>query len=125
MRAPFNDDLVERVFATCRRGAVFVVFYYYERWFIVFQISAPDGTLKGWYANVGLPAEIRPEAGELEYVDLALDVWTQPGGEFVVLDQDEFEELLAQHAELVEGAEHGRDALLELVTAGRLPRWDG
>ncbi len=125
LRAEFNVDVVERDFATFRRGDVFVEFYYYDRWYNVFQISAPDGTLKGWYANVCLPAEIRPEAGELEYVDLALDVWTQPGGEFVVLDQDEFDELLAEHAELVEGAERGRDALLELVTAGRLPRWDG
>jgi uncharacterized protein len=124
LRAEFNVDLIERDFATFRRGDVFVEFYYFDRFYNVFQISAPDGTLKGWYANVGLPAELQPDTGELQYVDLALDVWTQPGGEFVVLDQDEFDALLAKHAELAEGAERGRDALLELVTAGRLPRWE-
>jgi protein associated with RNAse G/E len=123
LRAEFNVDLVEREFATFRRGDVFHEFYYWDRWYNVFQISAPDGTLKGWYANVGLPAELRSEARELDYVDLALDVWTLPTGEFMVLDEDEFDELLSQHTDLVDGAERGRDALLELVTAGRLPRW--
>ena len=33
------------------------------------------------------------DTGELRYVDLALDVWTHPNGEFVVLDQDEFDDL--------------------------------
>jgi protein associated with RNAse G/E len=94
-----------------------------NRWYNIFQISAPDGTLKGWYANVGLPAELRPETGELQYVDLALDVWMEPDGRFVVLDQDEFDALLLEHMELVAGAERGRVALLELVTSRRLPRW--
>src|SRR5438105_6058621 len=97
LHAEFNVDLVERDFATFRRGDVFHEFYYFDRWYNIFQISAPDGTLKGWYANVGLPAQLNPEAGSLEYIDLALDVWTQPNGEFVVLDQDEFDELLVRH----------------------------
>ena len=123
VRAEFNVEIVEREWATFRRGDIFVEFYYFDRWFNVFQISAPDGTLKGWYANVGLPAELDPATGQMHYVDLALDVWTRPDGEFVVLDQDEFDELLAQHADLAEGAERGRDALLDLVKSGRLPRW--
>jgi protein associated with RNAse G/E len=123
LRAEFNVDLVEREFATFRRGDVFHEFYYWERWYNVFQISAPDGTLKGWYANVGLPPELKPQARELDYVDLALDVWTLPTGEFMVLDQDEFDQLLAEFNDLAEGADRGRQALLELVTSGQLPRW--
>ena len=123
LRAEFNVDLVEREWATFRRGDVFVEFYYFDRWYNVFQISAPDGTLKGWYANVGLPAALKAEAGELEYIDLALDVWANPNGDFVVLDQDEFEALIQDHADLAEGAEQGRQTLLELVESGRLPRW--
>jgi protein associated with RNAse G/E len=124
LRAEFNVDLVEREFATFRRGDIFVEFYYFDRCYNVFQISAPDGRLKGWYANVGLPAELKDGAGELQYVDLALDVWAQPTGEFVVLDQDEFDVLLDEHADLAEAAERGRQTLLELVSSGRLPRWD-
>ena len=85
LRAQFNVDLVELGFTTFRRGDEFVEFYYFDRWYNVFQISAPDGRLKGWYANVGLPAEVDPEAGVLQYVDLELDVWANPDGRFVVL----------------------------------------
>ena len=123
LRAQFNVDLVDLGFTTFRRGDEFVEFYYWDRWFNVFQVSAPDGTLKGWYANVGLPAELRADTSELVYVDLALDVWAHPNGEFVVLDQDEFDVLLAEHVELAEAAERGRETLLALVEAGRLPRW--
>ena len=123
LRAEFNVDLVERDFATFRRGDIFVEFYYWDRCFNVFQVSEPDGTLKGWYANVGLPAELTPNPGELQYVDLALDVWARPSGEFVVLDQDEFEALLDEHAELADAASRGRETLLELASAGQLPRW--
>ena len=123
LRAEFNVDVVEREWATFRRGDVFVEFYYFDRWFNVFQISSPDGTFKGWYGNVGQPAQLDAGAGDLHYVDLALDVWTRPNGEYVMLDQEEFDELIAQHPELADGARAGRDALLELVTSGRLPRW--
>jgi len=123
LRAQFNVDLVELGFTTFRRGDQFVEFYYFDRWYNVFQISAPDGRLKGWYANVGLPAELNAESGELRYVDLELDVWTQPNGEFVVLDEAEFDTLLLEHVELAEAAERGRETLLALVESGRLPRW--
>jgi protein associated with RNAse G/E len=123
LRAEFNVDLVERDFAIFRRGDVFVEFYWWDRWFNVFQISEPDGALKGWYANVGQPAELSAGDGDMHYVDLALDVWTWPSGEFVVLDQDEFDELIDQRRDLATGAERGRQALMELVTSRQLPRW--
>src|SRR5690242_6802949 len=61
LRAEFNVDLVERDFATLRRGDVFHEFYYFDRPYNVFQVSQPDGTLKGWYANLGMPAELVQE----------------------------------------------------------------
>ena len=123
LRAQFNVDLVDLGCTTFRRGDDFVEFYYFDRPYNVFQVSAPGGTLKGWYANVGLPAELEVDKGELRYVDLALDVWTHPNGEFVVLDQDEFDVLVSEHVELADAAEQGRKALLELVESGALPRW--
>lgn len=123
LRAEFNVDIVEREWATFRRGDVFVEFYYFDRWYNVFQVSTSDGTLKGWYANVGLPAELESDSAELHYVDLALDVWADPDGDFVVLDQDEFDALVQQHAELADGAHRGRADLLQLVADGRLPHW--
>jgi uncharacterized protein len=125
LRARFNVDLVELGFTTFRRGDEFVEFYYWDRCYNVFQISSPDGMLKGWYSNVGLPAELDVASAELRYVDLALDVWTRPDGTFEVLDQDEFDVLVTEHLELVDAAERGRDQLLALAAAGDLPRWAG
>jgi protein associated with RNAse G/E len=150
LRAEFNVDLVEREWATFRRGDVFVEFYYWDpsssatsspcgsgatgnaareasckavRYYNVFQISSPEGVVKGWYCNLGLPPRFDPESCSLSYVDLALDVWVNPDGTFVVLDEGDLETLLVQHPEVTEAAQQGRAALLELVESGRLPRW--
>ena len=131
LRAEFNVDVVERAFATFRRGDVFFEFYYFApdardgqaRNYNVFQISHADGTLKGWYCNLGLPAELDVAKGELSYVDLALDVWANPDGSFVVLDEDELAELLQRHPDLAEAAEKGRADLVELAQSAQLPRW--
>jgi len=123
LRAQFNIDFRDLGYTTFRRGDEFIEFYYWDRCYNVFQISSPDRTLKGWYANVGLPAELSPESNELSYVDLELDVWVPPNGAFLVLDQAEFDALLTEHPELVEAAERGRATLLALVESGRLPRW--
>jgi uncharacterized protein len=123
LRAEFNVDLVELGYTTFRRGDQFVEFYYWDKWFNVFQVNSPDGTLKGWYANVGLPAELKPALGELVYVDLALDVWANPDGAYTVLDQDEFDALLVEYTEIAEAARRGRAELIQLAEAKQLPRW--
>lgn len=123
LRAEFNVDLVNLGYTTFRRGDQFVEFYFWDRCYNVFRISAPDGTLKGWYANVGLPAELDAEAGELRYVDLELDVWVHPTGELLILDQPEFDALLVSHVDLADSARRGRDDLLALVESGQLSRW--
>jgi uncharacterized protein len=123
LRAEFNVDVVEREFATLHRGDVFVEFYYFERRYNVFQISSADGVLKGWYANLGLPAQLDPETRQLSYVDLALDVWANPDGSFVVLDDDELDELLEAYPQLTGAAEQGRAELIRLAESRQLPRW--
>src|SRR5215470_12656018 len=63
LRAAFNVDVVEREWGTFRRGDVFHEFYYWDRWYNVFEVREPGGELRGWYANVGLPAELNTDAG--------------------------------------------------------------
>jgi predicted RNA-binding protein associated with RNAse of E/G family len=123
LRAEFNVDVVELGFTTFRRGDVFVEFYYWERAYNVFQISSPGGELKGWYANLGLPAELDAGRAELRYVDLELDLWARPDGGYVVLDEDDLERLLAQRPDLTDVAERGRAELLRLAESGRMPTW--
>jgi protein associated with RNAse G/E len=132
LRAEFNVDVVEREWATLRRGDVFFEFYYFAppgfseraRNYNVFEITHPDGTPKGWYCNLGLPAELDAASSSISYVDLALDVWANPDGSFVVLDEDELAELLQDHPELTEAAEKGREDLIALAEGRRLPRWN-
>ncbi|HEX8968487.1 MAG TPA: DUF402 domain-containing protein [Chloroflexota bacterium] len=131
LRAEFNVDVVEREFATFRRGDVFFEFYYWDaphqdaaaRYYNVFQISSAEGSLKGWYCNLGLPAQLDPVSRELTYVDLALDVWVNPDGTFSVLDEDELDILLQQYPELTDAARQGRADLIDMAQSGRLPRW--
>lgn len=72
-----------------RPGDRFVEVYYSDRWYNIFAVHArEDGRLKGWYCNVGRPADIGAEA--VSYVDLALDLLVYPDGRQEVLDEDEF-----------------------------------
>lgn len=86
-----RDDLLfqDVVFKT---GDRFVEYYYSNRWYNIFEIHDRDhGRIKGWYCNVGLPAEIGDDV--VSYVDLALDLWVSADGKQTVLDEDEFDEL--------------------------------
>jgi hypothetical protein len=75
------------------KGDVFYEWYYFDRWYNVFQIYSEAGDLRGWYCNVTRPALV--DADELTFVDLALDLWVWPDMRYLVLDEDEFDELAA------------------------------
>ena len=75
-----------------RRGDRFVETYYTDRWYNVFEIYAvEDGSLRGWYCNIGCPVEV--DGDTVSYIDLALDLLVFPDGRQIVLDEDEFENL--------------------------------
>ena len=65
--------------------------FFFDRWFNIFRISAKDGTLKGFYMNISKPPVI--EGNELDWEDLAIDIWVRPDGTYLILDMDEFHEL--------------------------------
>lgn len=48
-----------------------------------------DGTLKGWYCNIGRPV-VEEGGNVLSYIDLVLDLWVAADGTQTVLDEDEF-----------------------------------
>ena len=74
------------------KGDRFVETYYTNRWYNTFEIHArEDDQLRGWYCNIGKPAEFDGQV--LSYIDLALDLLVFPDGRQIVLDQDEFAEL--------------------------------
>ncbi len=93
-------------------GDVFYEYYYFDRWYNVFQVYSKDGELKGWYCNVTVPPEVHGD--ELTFVDLALDVFAYPDQRFLVLDQEEFDEL-ARTTYSPEHVDKAKEALAELI----------
>jgi predicted RNA-binding protein associated with RNAse of E/G family len=74
------------------RGDRFIETYFTDRWYNIFEIyDRADDHLRGYYCNIGFPAEIGED--KLSYVDLALDLLVFPDGRQVVVDEDEFERL--------------------------------
>jgi protein associated with RNAse G/E len=97
-------------------GDHFIEYYSAKRWFNIFDISSPDGTRKGWYCNIAEPAKIYDE--QIEQIDLHLDVWVNPQGETLILDEDEFVADRTLSQEQRDGARQGLHTLRALLAEG-------
>lgn len=100
-------------------GDRFTEYYYNDRWYNIFDIASADGQRKGWYCNIAQPASIFDE--RIEQVDLLLDVWVDPRGVPLVLDEDEFEADNTLSPELRKRAQDGLRELLEMIAAQKQP----
>lgn len=100
-------------------GDQFIEYYYTDRWFNIFDISTSGGTRKGWYCNIAEPASIYND--HIEQIDLLLDVWVNPEGNPLLLDEDEFEADTTLSEEQRNGARQGLHDLLELIAARKAP----
>jgi predicted RNA-binding protein associated with RNAse of E/G family len=90
LEAPYNRPDTPFMGIVIKHGDRFVETYYADRWYNIYEIhDRDDGSLKGWYCNVGRPAVLEAE-DVLSYVDLALDLWVAADGSQAVLDEDEF-----------------------------------
>lgn len=109
---PFQDIVF-------RTGDRFVEYYYSDRWYNIFAVhDKDDGKIKGWYCNIGKPAEIEDDI--VSYVDLALDLWVSVNGSQTILDEDEFDALDLTD-ELKAGAWNGMEELKELFKNNKPP----
>ncbi len=100
-------------------GDRFIEYYYTNRWFNIFDISTAEGTRKGWYCNIAEPALIHDD--HIEQVDLLLDVWVDPKGTTLLLDEDEFETDTTLDEEQRKGARQGLHDLLQMIAAQTEP----
>ncbi len=96
-------------------GDRFTEYYYTDRWYNIFAITHSDGVRKGWYCNVAEPAHIHNDG--IEQIDLLLDVWVDPLGNTLVLDEDEFEADTTLTTAQRSGARRGLQSLLQLIAA--------
>ncbi|HZY44655.1 MAG TPA: DUF402 domain-containing protein [Anaerolineae bacterium] len=93
LEARFNRETSDAGYVVFERNDRLVEYFYADRWYNIFEIhSVWDDHLKGWYCNIAEPAVFLEEA--IEQVDLALDVWISPDGTTLILDEDEFTELM-------------------------------
>lgn len=92
LEAYFSAYDIEFHGMTFNKGDRFLETFYFHRWYNIYEIRDRDnGRLKGWYCNVGYPAEL--DGDVVSYRDLALDLLVFPDGRQLVLDEDEFEAL--------------------------------
>jgi len=100
-------------------------FFSPDEWFNAFAVFAPDGTLRGWYANVTHPTTLDPmtDPSTVFWHDLYLDVVALPDGAATVRDEDELAEAdlattdPALHATILAA----RDEILRRVAARAFP----
>ncbi len=100
-------------------GDRFMEYYYSNRWYNIFDIATPDGVRKGWYCNIAEPAVIFDD--HIEQVDLLLDVWVDPAGNPLILDEDEFAADTTLSDERRKGARQGLHELLQMLAAQQEP----
>jgi hypothetical protein len=96
-------------------GDSFTEYYYSDRWFNIFDILGSDDQRKGWYCNIAQPAVIFDD--RIEQVDLFLDVWVNPQGKPLLLDEDEFAAATTLNEEQRMGARAGLQTLLQLLAS--------
>jgi len=93
IEAWFNRSEVDVHGMMFRQGDRFIELYYSDRWYNIFEVyEGKNGPVKGWYCNVSFPAEFID--GSVVYRDLALDLLVFPDGRQLLLDEDEFSDLV-------------------------------
>ena len=71
------------------RGDRFREWFYARRWFNIFRVADATGArLKGFYCNITRPPQI--EADRVAAEDLCLDIFVDPTGETLLLDEADF-----------------------------------
>lgn len=120
--SPLTSPLTVRDRVVSEPGAPIVWYVFPGAWYDIGGFYLMDGTFTGYYVNLITP----PDLGERTWTlhDLCLDLWIDPSGDFVVLDQDEFDRAVDNdwiEAAVAERARCQLDQLSLQVAAGRFP----
>ena len=119
VEARFNAPEVDRFGIEFRRGDRILESYFADRWYNIFAVYGSDtGVFKGWYCNISRPANLTD--GEVDWVDLELDVVVRPDHRSAVLDEEEFAALRIPEDERL-AARRAVDELLRHARAASGP----
>ena len=86
----FDEEIVHPHLGVIRRGTISYEYYWFERWYNIFEFHEPEGNLRNFYCNVNMPPKF--ENNILDYVDLDIDVLVWKDLSYEVLDLDDFAE---------------------------------
>ena len=125
VRAVWTNKLVVLDGLAFHPGDTLIEFFSPAAWFNAFAVHAPDGALRGWYANVTYPTTFDPAPAppRLTWHDLYVDVVARPDGTYSVLDEDELADsgVATTAPELHARIVAGRDAILGHLQARAFP----
>lgn len=119
LTARWTRPRLELGYTTFEPGDRFREWFFTDRWYNIFEITAPDGVLKGWYCNIATPATITADV--VSYRDLALDLWVDSSGAMTTLDEAEFAEDTALDADTRAAAEAALGELRRVVEQRAAP----
>lgn len=88
VRGEFEQTVCHPDLGTIVAGTVSFEYFWFDRWYSVFEFFDPNGRFRNAYFNINCPPEF--DGKILTYVDLDVDVVVWPGGEHKVLDEAEF-----------------------------------
>jgi len=118
----FDQDVEHGDLGLIKEGTVSFEHFWLDRWYNVFRFHEPDGSFRNYYCNIAMPATMN--GGELDFVDLDLDVVVWPDGRVVVLDRDDLEkntQVYGYPAELLMQVEDTLESLLLTIENKELP----
>jgi len=111
LEAFFDREDVNFHEISLKTGDRFVETFHSDLWYNTFAIyDSEDDRFKGWYCNITRPAKI--QNGHVYADDLALDIIVYPDRSWLVLDKDEFDELVLPQEDR-DRALHAIDDLIE------------
>ena len=119
IQAYWNHPLKDLGYICFEPGDGFIEYYYTNRWFNIFDISNANNERKGWYCNIAEPADIYDD--QIKQKDLLLDVWVDPWGSPLLLDEDEFKVDTTLDETQRQGAQQGMHELLQMIAAQIAP----
>ena len=118
----FDQEVVHTDLGLIRRGTVSYEYYWTNRWYNVFRFHEPEGELKYFYCNINTPPTFND--GNLEYVDLDIDLLVRPDYSIAILDELEFEanaEAFAIPEDVRQRARKSVDELTDMIERREFP----
>jgi protein associated with RNAse G/E len=122
LAAEFEYDVKHEVLGEIPRGTRTAEYYWFDRWYNIFQFLEKDGSTRLWYCNINTPPTL--ENGVLSYIDLDIDVLVQPDFTYDVLDIAEFEQnakLFSYEDELRREVQRATGEVTSLIEARQFP----